>query len=354
MTSTIETLLDEARWAPSGDNTQPWRFKIVSDREAYILGHDTRQDCVYDLEGHASRIAHGCLLETLRIAASTQGLDLAWQCSTEADTPHPIYAVKLSESPGLEADPRAAAIRTRSVQRRAMSTQPLSPEDVSALEMAATPYRLVWKSTFSDRLEVARLNFRSAKIRLSIREAFEVHRRVIEWGTQFSEDRIPEQAVGVDPLTAKLMSVMLRRWERIDFFNKYLCGTLAPRIQLDLIPGIACATHVLLEAPTRAVAPLDFVNAGMIIQRVWLEAERRGLKLQPELTPLIFSRYARDGRHFTTSEPARTWAGGIERDLVDLFGRDTTDRAVFMCRLGHRPAAHSRSLRLPLARLLSD
>ena len=354
MTSTIETLLDEARWAPSGDNTQPWRFKVISDREAHLLGYDTRHDCVYDLEGHASRIAHGCLIETLRIAASTKGFDLAWQCSTEADTPHPVYTVKLIDAPGLVADPRATAIRTRSVQRRAMSTQALSADHVAALEAAAAPYRIVWKSNFSDRLDIARLNFRSAKIRLSIREAFEVHRRVIEWGKQFSEDRIPEQAVGVDALTAKLMSWMLQRWERIAFFNKYFGGTLAPRLQLDLIPGIACATHALLIAPSRAVAPLDFVAAGMTVQRTWLEAERLGLKLQPELTPLIFSRYARDGRHFTASEPANAWAKDIEQDLVDLFGQDSTDRAVFMCRLGYRPTARSRSLRLPLAKLRSD
>lgn len=28
---TLLKILDLARWAPSGDNTQPWRFEIVAD-----------------------------------------------------------------------------------------------------------------------------------------------------------------------------------------------------------------------------------------------------------------------------------------------------------------------------------
>src|SRR5688572_32817645 len=74
MTSTIEQILDLARWAPSGDNTQPWRFEIIGDDHAIIHGFDTREHCVYDLMGHASQMAIGALLETLRIAASGLGL----------------------------------------------------------------------------------------------------------------------------------------------------------------------------------------------------------------------------------------------------------------------------------------
>lgn len=44
-------ILDLARWAPSGDNTQPWRFEIVSDDSIAVHGHDTRQHVIYDFTG---------------------------------------------------------------------------------------------------------------------------------------------------------------------------------------------------------------------------------------------------------------------------------------------------------------
>ena len=70
---TMLAILDAARWAPSGDNTQPWRFEVISDRKLIVHGHDTRDHCVYDLEGEASQISLGCLLETMAIAASAYG-----------------------------------------------------------------------------------------------------------------------------------------------------------------------------------------------------------------------------------------------------------------------------------------
>ena len=55
----IEQVLDCARWAPSGDNAQPWRFVPKTEREAEVVGYDTRAHCVYDLDGWASELAHG-------------------------------------------------------------------------------------------------------------------------------------------------------------------------------------------------------------------------------------------------------------------------------------------------------
>ncbi len=60
-------VLDLARWAPSGDNTQPWRFAIEASDRVAIFGRDTRAHCVYDLDGHPSQISLGALLETIAL-----------------------------------------------------------------------------------------------------------------------------------------------------------------------------------------------------------------------------------------------------------------------------------------------
>ncbi|MEO8996576.1 MAG: nitroreductase family protein, partial [Nitrosospira sp.] len=48
----ISDILELARWAPSGDNTQPWRFEIIDERHLVIHAFDTRDHCIYDLDGH--------------------------------------------------------------------------------------------------------------------------------------------------------------------------------------------------------------------------------------------------------------------------------------------------------------
>ena len=68
--NTIEQILDLARWAPSGDNTQVWRFEIVAPDQVAVHCYDTRDHVVYDLDGHPSQVAVGAMLETMAIAAS--------------------------------------------------------------------------------------------------------------------------------------------------------------------------------------------------------------------------------------------------------------------------------------------
>ena len=75
---TLSQILDLARWAPSGDNEQPWRFEIVDDNLIRVHGFDTRDHVLYDYDGHASHIAQGALLETMRIAATGFGLKTSW------------------------------------------------------------------------------------------------------------------------------------------------------------------------------------------------------------------------------------------------------------------------------------
>ncbi len=44
---TLVRILELGRWAPSGDNTQPWRFEIAEDGLIRIHGFDTRDEVVY-------------------------------------------------------------------------------------------------------------------------------------------------------------------------------------------------------------------------------------------------------------------------------------------------------------------
>ena len=80
----LTQILDLARWAPSGDNTQPWRFEIVDEHHIRVHGSDTRDHVLYDYDGRASHIAHGALLETMRIAATRFGLAASWTISSKA------------------------------------------------------------------------------------------------------------------------------------------------------------------------------------------------------------------------------------------------------------------------------
>lgn len=352
---TVEQILDLGRWAPSGDNTQPWRFEIVTDTHVVVHGFDTRDHCVYDLDGHPSQISLGALLETISIAASVHGLRV--DVSRRPDLPDttPTFDLHFSNDPRVPADPLVAQITTRSVQRRPMRLRPLTVAEKHSLEASVGgAYRVQWLERFGARAATARLMFDNAKLRLTMPEAYRVHRDVIEWNARFSEDRVPDQALGVDPLTARLMRHVMGSWKRVRFFNRFLAGTIAPRLQMDLIPGLCCAAHFVLLATQRPQTVDDYVAAGRALQRFWLTATSLGLVMQPELTPLIFSRYVRDGVPFSKEPGMEALARSLARKLEGLISATGTELAVFMGRIGDGPPAKSRSTRKRLEQLIIE
>ena len=346
-------VLDLARWAPSGDNTQVWRFEITGDDSFNIHSFDTRDHVVYDIDGHPSQLSLGALLETIRIAASVHRHRVDVQRSQPSnDDRRQCFTVKLLPDEQIHPDPLAPYITTRTVQRRKLSTRPLNTSEKAALEKAlGAHFRIVWLEGAAKRRQMASLLFANAKIRLTMPEAFEVHRSVIEWDSQFSADKMPDRAIGMDPVGLKLMKWAMQSWSRVNFMNRYLAGTWLPRIQLDLVPALGCAAHFMLLAPTPPQSVDDYIEAGKIMQRFWLTATSLGLQLQPEMTPLIFAAYVRSGKRFSTTAGLWEQAEQLTQRFSTLIGSDTLGHAAFMGRIGHGPAATSRSTRLSLDQL---
>jgi nitroreductase len=335
----VETVLDLARWTPSGDNAQPWRFERLGERSFAAHGQPGGRD-IYDLQGHATELALGALLETIEIAARGNGMRADVERRDGA-----VFHVLLTDDPDAR-DPLATVIRTRSVQRRPLSTTPLTLRQREALVRAAAPLEL----RLLDRRRAARLNFANALLRLGTPEAFATHAAAIEWGAERSEERMPDRALGVDPLTARVMRWALASKSRAARLDR-LGGSLGPALQMSLLPGLACAAHFVLLAPR---PPTDYLEAGRAVQRFWLTATLVGLQLQPEYTPLVIHEYVRDGVPFTGDERSRARARAISGRLARLLGADALERAVFYGRLGSGPPAAARSTRLPLERLMIE
>ena len=353
--SVIERILELARWAPSGDNTQPWRFQIVDERHLVIHGRDTRDHCVYDLDGSASQIALGALIENIAIAAAREGVRADSVRVADSPIDRPRFDVAFEPDDRVAVDPLADGMERRSVQRRALKTRPLTDAEKLALEAAlGNDHSVVWIEGPHGRRRMASLLFASAKLRLVMPEAYLVHRDVIEWGARYSDDRVPEEAVGLDPVTARLMRWVMKSWKRVEFFNRFLAGTWVPRLQLDVVPALACAAHFVIVANRPAIGIDDFVAAGRAMQRFWLTTTQLGLQLQPELTPLIFARYSRNGVKFSDTEGMAESARRLAARLASELGDMTARNAVFMGRLGAGAAATARSLRKPLASLMVE
>jgi hypothetical protein len=347
----LHRILELARWAPSGDNTQCWRFEIAAPDHLVIHAYDTRHDTVYDLDGHPSQISMGALLETIDIAASEQGLRAHTLRRADSAPDRPLFDVRFSPDATVTPSPLLGAVETRTVQRRPMHTRPLTAAEKRELETCVGPgFAVTWIEGFGPKLKTARLMFNNARLRLTMPEAFEVHRRIIDWNARYSPDKVPDQALGVDKATLKLMKWAMVSWTRMSTINT-LMGTWAPRLQMDLLPGIACAAHFVLKAKQQPRTIDDYVQAGRAVQRFWLTLTRLGLFMQPEMTPLIFAKYVRENTPFTRKTRLHAPARRLQQQGAELIFNDAL-YPVYMGRLGAGPAPAARSQRLPVEQLL--
>ncbi|HEY0587381.1 MAG TPA: molybdopterin biosynthesis protein MoeY [Pseudoduganella sp.] len=349
-TSRIVAILEKAKWAPSGDNDQPWRFEIIDASRVRVHCADTSGHCVYDLEGWPSQIAMGAMFETMAIAATAHGLATAVQRCEGCSDKEPVFDVTFTAQPGMSPDPLISAIERRSVQRRPMSRRALSADEKQALEQAVgSGFTVQWLEGGA-RMDAARLMYNNARLRLLMPEAYTVHKRVIKWGKDTSAWGVPDQALGVDNMTLRLMKWAMVSWDRLKTMNT-LMGTWAPRLQMDLVPGLACAAHFVLRARVQPRSVADYVAAGRAVQRFWLTLTQLGLVMQPEMTPLIFSSYVRNGREFTATGKLRQMAAGLAGQFDALLGQQA-GTPVFMGRLGQGKQAAARSTRPELADLM--
>lgn len=354
----IERVLDRARWAPSGDNTQPWRFGILSEDHAVVYGSDTRRTVVYDLRGHASQIAIGALLEYISISATGERLVARiarrrHDSSNCEDDEKPIFDIYFSKDPALLPDPLSSFLERRCVNRRPFGTRPLSEKEKKLLEgLLPSGFNLVWFEGLKKKLAMANLTQRAGKLRLSIPEAYTVHREIIEWNARTSIDRVPDLALGLSSNILPMMRWIMGKWSRVLFFNRFLGGTLIPRVQLDILPALFCSAHFLLLAENIPNSLDDYVAGGRALARLWLGCASMDLQFQPEMTPLIFRSYATENIVFSNSAGAMGAAHRLQ-DMLDHLAGEMVNRAIFLGRIGRGSLPEARSLRKPLSLLLA-
>jgi nitroreductase len=347
-----QNIMELARWAPSGDNTQVWRFEFFDTDRVRVHGRDTAEEFgVFDRGGIPSLLSLGCLIENAVQAATLHAcrVDVKW---LPDPAPHRhLFDLHFVHDASIEPSPLAHCITRRCVQRGALSRRALRSGERQALEAAAGEFQILWLEE-KQRTAAARLNYDFAGPRLTMPEAYPALAAAIDPDARarFSHDRMPAATLPLDALTRHVIVWALKRWERVHLMNT-LFGTALTRLQLDLIPGLRCAAHLALIAPQLPRSRPDHVAAGRAFQRIWLTAEHLGLRLQPEYTPVAFSRHVWEGVELTGVKAIQARVEQLTGDFAALLAPLAIERCVMLARLGAGKPAQARSLRLSLAEL---
>lgn len=329
LSSDLQSIVEAAVLAPSADNRHCFELRAFPDA-ILLYGSEAFLSAPYHRK-ILSLISFGAVVENMSVRAARRGYraDVRWL--PDAAEPSLIAELRLTRAEPVEAAPDAAILGRHTNRRVFFSGPRLSEGDLGQLAQLLYGIDGVALTFFDSRRERAallRLVAMAEAERFNTRalheDLFSSVRFDVGWHASAHEG-LPPGALGVEP-GARWAFAQLRRWPVMNALRHigvhHLLGFRAGYLPCRLAPHLGVlTTSVPLEQGAVAV--------GRALQRVWLEAERRGFAFQPLAGAALL---ALDG-YKEVPEKTRS---GLRQGWTQLT--DETPLMVF--RLGHakRPA----------------
>jgi nitroreductase len=256
---------DRARRAPSVHNTQPWSFHLRSG-ELELHSDPSRALASLDPSGREMTLSCGAALLHLRLALLAQGTRAEVTAFPDAKRPHVVARVRVV---GVgEPDPGAveldACANARQTNRRAYKGT-LTPEAVEVLRRAAE-LEGAELQPITDQIDRATIKVWQQAADAAQTSDPAYRRELRRWVSEHREDD------GI-PLAATVQPARPRHDLAARDFALSDDGGIE---EGDDDPG----TELFLVL-TETDRPSAWLAAGQALARVWLEATRLGLALQP-------------------------------------------------------------------------
>lgn len=349
----IEQIIDLARWSPSGDNTQPWRFVETSTDEFTILVENPLKTDLYDFDGKPTLQSVGCLIESIRLAANKWDKAISWTVTHDDNAGTRVYVKLIPSDVNADAESLVDYLPFRSVDRFKYQRTELPNGIVEGMNALVDDGYSV--SCFTDAKstgQIIKMNMLGTQVRLVLKAAHEVHQHVIQWDLKKTDYGIPYTATGLNRLTLSLLRRLMNNWNLMYFLNYHLGGAVAASIELDYLPGKNSAGFFAINASKSvdSMTASELITSGMQIQRIWLYLTSLNLVAQPCYTPIILDYYVRNNVVLSDNKHINNKINKVANNYHEL---GFSDKTIFIARLGYPQTSHKRirSTRLPLDKL---
>lgn len=344
----LRAILTAGIQAPSGDNIQPWLFKVVGD-VVYLSINETIDVSYFNYRQIPSFISAGAVLENIKIAASSYGLTTVIEYADVVSVSNLAkISFKLSDLPR---DTLFNAIWERNTNRRKYNNQQIPEHIRSELKKTAESFPgVVWHevSLHKSRALLARAVYLVDIIR-SERKDLHVH---IQKMLRFTQKSVYQKKDGFPLRNLKagffgeMFLTFTHPWKIMKVLNIFGFSRIVARFVYDEI--ISAPTVVLLTAPT--CNAVDAIVLGQALERVWLKATDYDLAFQPMAGPPMFllrNELNDIGNLSPRHKKILDEAAALEKICFPDFNSDN-EKQLMLFRVGYSKPIEVGTLRKPL------
>lgn len=287
----VVSFLSKAVNAPSGHNCQPWKF-AVKNNVIEVWNIPNKDKTLFNHNQKGSYIAHGALIENIKILTSHSGYKSRINLLPNSSEPNLIAQIELNKSESPEAD----LTLHRSIMSRATNRRPYDVVDLRNSDWADLKEFIIDEKQnceivlLRDRTQIKR----AAKI-LSVgdRVLFDnkhLHNslfEVVNWTKAQEEER--KEGLYIEtkelppPAEFLFRHVISHRWLMDALYFMKLPEKIGQK--REALYSSSSAIGMIL---TKDQSPEAFINAGRLLQRFWLKITDLGMSLQPASSGLLF------------------------------------------------------------------
>lgn len=277
----LKKILEVSVCAPSGHNFQPWRF--VWDKNLKLLkifnvpGADPT---LYNFRQWGSYIAHGALIENINIASQPAGYQPHFSFFPEGKEENLVAEVSFSPHYG-ETDGLYSVIKSRATNRKPYQNNSLEPGDESRIKNSLHNFPGNGLLLVKDAKQKRQLaEFFALNERLLF-ENYHVHESLFPHLRWTREDEKRSGGIYIKtlelPAPVRALFKLFRYWPVASFLGKIGFSKIVAKQNAGLYS--ACAAVGLLTVSSQE--PYQYLNLGRAFERLWLEATRLNMAVQP-------------------------------------------------------------------------
>lgn len=345
-TAPLDRILHCVQRAPSGGNIQPWSLHTTASEIRIAL--DPRYTSAMDIGYRGSAVAVGAALYNARVAAAAGNLLGSHEYTETPDAP--LTAVF---RPGTGTDPALAAdypyALTRETNRRLGHGGRIPAPVLSGLAAvaAAEDARLRTVTDSAALSAMAEVLAESDRVRYLTpqlhREMFAEMRRPSDDLTDGIDDRSLELA----PDERAAMQIG-RRADVMAELHSWSAGTALGDYARDRIRSSSAVVAVTFrpEPGARGGGLTGYARAGAAVGRVWIEAQRSGLAVQPMSPVFLFSQTRTELAALSPAYADRL--ATLQGRFLEILEVPEQESVALVLRLSYAAAASVRSMRRPV------
>jgi hypothetical protein len=349
MKEIIKEILESAIYAPSGENNQPWKFRL-KDNGINVFNVPERDTSLYNFRQQGLFVAHGALLENILITSSALGYKADINTFPDNENSNHVANIILNKTE-IRDEPLYPFIRKRATNRKPYYPDPLTNKEKAVLlELNRLGYgRVVLledQKTVKELADVLCINERMVFENYHLHRFFFEHMRWTEKEALEKRDGMYLKTMELPPPAVILFKLVFKRWRLVKI--------------LGVSRFIARQTKKMyLAAPAIGIITIDgdssedFLAGGRLMQRVWLEATRIGLSLHPSAGTIFFIQRVLKGATEDFTQKNVEMIKHVHQKLVSAF--ELHDETIaFLFRIGRSDPPSAYSPRLSLDQLIIE